>query len=115
MKGCGSMRERPYAITIMDKQGRVYFLTEELNSGTWKKRGDFSNAKSEYSYYFRKRTEDICLHNIKLFQTEQLARDFWKSYFENSKATIDNLYRYYNLDTLAICKVVMLKKDEVLM
>ena len=21
------MRERPYAITIMDKQGRVYFLT----------------------------------------------------------------------------------------
>ena len=113
------MRERPYAITIMDKFGKVYFLTEELNASGWREDGErdkFNRSKKDkvyYKYFFRKRTEDICLKNILRFQTEELARDFWENHFEVDQKIIDNLYKYYNLDSLAICKVVIVKKDEV--
>lgn len=113
------MRERPYAITIMDKFGKVYFLTEELNSSGWKEEGErdkLNRSKKDkvyYKYFFRKRTEDVCLKNILRFQTEELARDFWEKHFEVDQKIIDNLYKYYNLDSLAICKVVIVKKDEV--
>ena len=70
------MRERPYAITIMDKQGRVYFLTEELLTDIWSKKEGSKKSNSKIRFFFRKRTEDVCLHNIKLFQTTELARDF---------------------------------------
>ena len=71
------MRERPYAITIMDKQGRVYFLTEELMPDIWSKKDGSKKSNSKVRFFFRKRTEDVCLHNIKLFQTTELARNFW--------------------------------------
>lgn len=106
------MRERPYAITIMDKQGKVYFLTEELLTDIWSKKEGSKKSNSKIRFFFRKRTEDVCLHNIKLFQTTELARNFWMNNFENSKKTMDNLYRYYDLKSLSICKIVLVKKDE---
>lgn len=106
------MRERPYAITIMDKQGKVYFLTEELLTDIWSKKEGGKKSNSKIRFFFRKRTEDVCLHNIKLFQTTELARDFWMNNFESNKKTMDNLYRYYNLNSLSICKIVLIKKEE---
>lgn len=106
------MRERPYAITIMDKQGKVYFLTEELLTDIWSKKEGSKKSNSKIRFFFRKRTEDVCLHNIKLFQTTELARDFWMNNFESNKKTMDNLYRYYNLNSLSICKIVLIKKEE---
>lgn len=109
------MRERPYAITIMDKQGRVYFLTEELMPDIWSKKEGSKKSNSKVRFFFRKRTEDVCLHNIKLFQTTELARDFWTDNFENNKKTMDNLYRYYDLKSLSVCKIVLIKKEEELL
>ncbi len=106
------MRERPYAITIMDKQGRVYFLTEELAPDIWSKKEESKKSSSKIRFFFRKRTEDICLHNIKLFQTTELARKFWMNNFENNKMTIDNLCRYYDLKSLSISKILLIKKEE---
>lgn len=106
------MRERPYAITIMDRQGIVYFLTEELAPDIWSKKEGSKKSSSQIRFFFRKRTEDICMHNIKLFQTMELARDFWMSNFESNKKTMDTIYRSYDIKTLAICKVVIIKKDE---
>lgn len=109
------MRERPYAITIMDKYGKVYFLTEELAPDIWSKKEGGKKSSSKVRFFFRKRTEDVCLHNIKLFQTTGLARDFWMDNFECNKKTMDNLYRYYDLKSLSVCKIVLVKKEEELL
>lgn len=109
------MRERPYAITIMDKQGKVYFFTEEILPDIWSKKEGSKKSNSKIRFFFRKRTEDVCLHNIKLFQTTELARNFWINNFENNKKVMDNLYKYYDLKSLSICKIVLVKKDEELL
>lgn len=106
------MFERSYAITIKDKQGKIYYLTEEMTSNIWSKKEGSKKSNSKIRFFFRKRTEDVCLHNIKLFQTTELARNFWMNNFESNKKTMDNLYRYYNLNSLSICKIVLIKKEE---
>ena len=35
--------------------------------------------------------------------------------FENNKKTMDNLYKYYDLKSLSVCKVVLIKKEEELL
>lgn len=45
------MRERPYAITIMDKQGRVYFLTEELMPDIWSKKDGSKKSNSKVRFF----------------------------------------------------------------
>lgn len=112
LKGSDNVRERPYAITIMDRQGRIYFLTEELTPDIWSKKEGSRKSSSQIRFFFRKRTEDVCLHSIKLFQTTELARDFWMNNFENSKTTIDNLCKYYDLKSLSISKILLIKKEE---
>lgn len=32
------MFERSYAITIKDKQGKIYYLTEEMTSNIWSRK-----------------------------------------------------------------------------
>lgn len=109
------MFERSYAITIKDKQGKIYYLTEEMTFNIWSRKDGSKKSSNEYNYFFRKRTEDVCLHNVKLFSTKQIAKDFWNEKFENNENVWNQIYSCYDTNTLAVCKIVLVRKVEELL